>query len=36
VTKPDLVWPGMSSVSSSDPDLVAFAGQTPNLINTYD
>jgi hypothetical protein len=36
VTKPDLVWPGMSSVSPSDPDLVAFAGQTPNLINTYD
>jgi Tol biopolymer transport system component len=35
-TNPDEVWPGMSSVSPSSPDLVAFAGQTPNLINTYD
>jgi len=35
-TNPDGMWPGMSSVSPSNPDLVAFAGQTPNLINTYD
>lgn len=35
-TNPDDVWPGMSSVSPSSPDLVAFAGQTPNLAETYD
>lgn len=35
-TNPDDVWPGMSSVSPSNADLVAFAGQTPNLAKTYD
>lgn len=36
VTDPRQVWPGMSSVSPSDPNLVAFAGQAPNLAQTYD
>jgi Tol biopolymer transport system component len=35
-TNPGNVWPGMSSVSPANADLVAFAGQVPNLINTYD
>jgi len=36
VTDPSQVWPGMCSVSPSNPDLVAFAGQTPNLASVYD
>lgn len=35
-TNPRDVWPGMCSVSPSSPELVAFAGQAPNLVNTYD
>jgi hypothetical protein len=36
VTDPSQVWPGMCSVSPSNPNLVAFAGQTPNLAKVYD
>jgi parallel beta-helix repeat protein len=36
VTDSTQVWPGMSSVSPANPDLVAFAGQAPNLAQTYD
>jgi len=36
VTDPSQVWPGMCSVSPANPNLVAFAGQAPNLANVYD
>jgi len=36
VTDPSQVWPGMCSVSPSNPNLVAFAGQAPNLAKVYD
>jgi hypothetical protein len=36
VTDPTQVWPGMSSVSPAIPNLLAFAGQAPNLAPTCD
>jgi hypothetical protein len=35
VTHPGEVWPGMSSVSPANADVIAFAAQSPNMEGTY-